>query len=324
MHTMHEREFRKLVGHVIAERYQLEHVISSKENRAVFRANDLRLGRAVAVKVGLGSMTREARNFGFLPHHPNVTPAYDYGTDGVLRLDYIVLELLDGVTLASALAHAGRRMGVLEAAWILKEISAGLGVLHRTGIVHCDLNPSHVFLVAYQRKGDVEDSCVRLLGLGRSQTLQEDDEPTPLPRERDYLAPEQRSGTPVTPATDIYSCGLIGLELVGGSPRRVNSAGEAAVERELERVSRFRPEVAEWFVRVLGRCLRNDQGHRYAEASELMESMEQRNADLYPARTLEAAAMPPSWADIFELRPNLWGIGLDLKAAWRKLMWHRE
>ena len=108
-----------LAGRVLGGRYLIEEVIGRGGMGAVYRALDERLGRRVAVKVITltggdpevverlrARFHREARAAAALPHHPNIVPVYDYGTDEALGLDYIVMELLRGSDLATRIAVA--------------------------------------------------------------------------------------------------------------------------------------------------------------------------------------------------------------------------
>jgi serine/threonine protein kinase len=135
-----------LAGRTLAERYQIEEVIGRGGMGAVYRAKDERLGRAVALKVITASagsepdarermrarFRHEAASAARLPHHPNVVPVYDYGTDPTLGMDFIVMELLRGEDLASRLRRTGPPpLGV--SLRILREASRGVAVGHRAG-----------------------------------------------------------------------------------------------------------------------------------------------------------------------------------------------
>src|SRR4051812_10617317 len=148
-----------LRGGVLASRYRIEEVIGRGGMGAVYRATDERLGGPGAVKVitavasdaeGRERMRarfpREAAAPARPPHHPNVVPVYDYGTDAELGLDYIVMELLRGQDLASRLQRSGPPPMAL-ALRILQQAARGINVGHRLGVIHRDVKPGNIFLV---------------------------------------------------------------------------------------------------------------------------------------------------------------------------------
>ena len=156
-----------LKGRELAGRYRIEEVIGRGGMGAVYRAIDQRLGRPVAVKVITASagndpdvrerlrarFRHEAASAAGLPHHPNVVPVYDYGTDDELGLDYIVMELLRGEDLATRLQRGGVPP-MAEALRILQHAARGVAVGHRAGLIHRDVKPGNVFLVQH---GDDEE-----------------------------------------------------------------------------------------------------------------------------------------------------------------------
>ena len=221
-----------LRGRVLANRYRIEEVIGRGGMGAVYRALDERLGRAVAVKVITAVATdpaarervrarfrREAAAAARLPHHPNVVPVYDYGTDDELGLDYIVMELLRGEDLASRLQRAGPPP--LELALrILQQAARGVNVGHRLGVIHRDVKPGNVFLVD---DGDADDLQVRVLDFGIAKIMAEEDTETALthdgraPLSPAYASPEQLRGeSHLTPASDVFALGAVGYQLLTG------------------------------------------------------------------------------------------------------------
>src|SRR5688500_9462387 len=139
-----------LAGRTLVGRYRIEEVIGRGGFAVVYRAEDLRLSRPVAVKVMVPGAVdadarlrlrdcfqQEARAAASLPAHPNVVTIHDFGTDAETGIDFIAMELLRGETLAQFLAH-DPRPGLPTALEILRGAAEGLAVGHRAGIVHRD------------------------------------------------------------------------------------------------------------------------------------------------------------------------------------------
>jgi serine/threonine protein kinase len=268
-----------LAGRVLAGRYRIEEVIGRGGMGAVYRAADERLGREVAVKVITlatspdaearerlrARFLREARAAAALPHHPNVVPVYDYGTDAALGLDFLVMELLRGEDLASYFARAGAPP-LPTAIWILQEASRGVAVGHRAGLVHRDVKPGNIFLARDPQHDEVQ---VRILDFGIAKLIQEEESQGQLtqdgraPLSPAYASPEQLRGlSRITLASDVFSLGAIGYQLVTGerpftdadrnrlslgmpvevpSPQRRNPAVPSALDEVVRRALAFEP-----------------------------------------------------------------------------------
>ncbi|HEX2091672.1 MAG TPA: protein kinase [Longimicrobiaceae bacterium] len=222
-----------LAGRVLVDRYRIEEVIGRGGMGAVYRATDERLGRAVAVKVITVTGTadpaarerirarfrHEAASAARLPHHPNVVPVYDYGTDPTLGLDFIVMELLRGEDLATRLATSGPPP-LPAALEILHQAARGLAVGHRAGVIHRDIKPGNIFLV---RTDDPEEMQVRVLDFGIAKMVTDEDTFTQLtqdgraPLSPNYASPEQLRGeAKLTPASDVFSLGAVAFQLLSG------------------------------------------------------------------------------------------------------------
>jgi serine/threonine protein kinase len=265
-----------LAGRTLVDRYRIDEVIGRGGMGAVYRARDLRLGRAVAVKVISvaapdevaherlrARFQREARAAATL-HHPNVVAVYDYGTDAELGLDFLVMELLRGEDLAGRLARKGPP-AVSTALHILYQAARGLGAGHRAGLIHRDVKPGNLFLEPGDRLGEVQ---VRVLDFGIAEMAAADDETmTHLtvvgrsPFSPAYASPEQLMGEAgLTPATDVFSLGAVGYQLLTG--RRAFSTGDPreqiaqvtqAVSTELPRVRGLPTSVRICLQRALAR-----------------------------------------------------------------------
>jgi tetratricopeptide (TPR) repeat protein/tRNA A-37 threonylcarbamoyl transferase component Bud32 len=222
-----------LTGRVLVDRYRIEEVIGRGGMGAVYRATDGRLGRDVAVKVitVMGAadpaarerirarFRHEAAAAARLPHHPNVVPVYDYGTDPALGLDFIVMELLRGEDLATRLASSGPPPIPL-ALEILFQAARGLAVGHRSGVIHRDVKPGNVFLI---HPDDPEEMQVRVLDFGIAKVIADEDTFTQLtqdgraPLSPTYASPEQLRGEArLTPASDVFGLGAIAFQLLTG------------------------------------------------------------------------------------------------------------
>lgn len=312
-----------LTGRVLADRYRIEEVIGRGGMGAVYRATDERLGRQVAVKVITLSgaadpearerlrqrFLREARAAAALPHHPNVVPVYDYGTDPTLGLDFLVMELLRGEDLATRLARSGPPPLPL-ALHVLHEAARAIAVGHRAGLIHRDVKPGNIFLVE-DGHGDVQ---VRVLDFGIAK-LADDDTLTQLtqdgraPLSPAYASPEQLRGlSRITPASDVFSLGAVGFQLLTGERpfsdvdrNRISLGMPVPVPSVRERNPAVPPPVEE----VVRRALAFDPAERYPDAGVFARVLEQARREMGEvplppyapgaagAAAAAAAAVPP-------------------------------
>jgi eukaryotic-like serine/threonine-protein kinase len=200
-------------------RYRLERELGRGGMAVVYRGVDEELGRTVAVKLLSDHLAddkeirtrflREARIAAAL-NHPNVVDVYDLGErDG---LPFIVMELVEGETLAGLLAREGR-LEPRRAVELALQACAGLEHAHRAGMVHRDVKPGNLLL---RRDGTVKiadfgiarlaDSATRLTQVGT------------ILGTAAYLAPEQADGGKVSAATDVYGLGAVLYEALSGRP----------------------------------------------------------------------------------------------------------
>jgi hypothetical protein len=203
---------------VLGERYRLLERIAAGGMGTVWRAEDTVLHRPVAVKMlneGLSADQRFVERFrgeakaaaGLV--HPNVAGVYDYGEDG--GRPYIVMELIEGETLAARLRGSGP-LEPEEVARIGAGVADGLAAAHEAGFVHRDVKPANVMITP---RDDVKimdfgiaapSSGTGLTGTGMVMGTAR------------YLSPEQAVGHPATPASNLYSLGVVLYELLAGAP----------------------------------------------------------------------------------------------------------
>jgi tRNA A-37 threonylcarbamoyl transferase component Bud32 len=263
-------------------RYELERRIAVGGMGAIYQAVDTLLCRPVAIKLiredRMDSTAmaerfhREAREVaGF--SHPNVVTVYDFGiSEGRL---FLVLELLEGVTLRTALRQ--KAFSPERTLHIIEDICAALTAAHGARILHRDLKPENIFLVHDGRR-----EIAKVLDFGIAKTLSGDDDTQTIndtgpgvvigtPR---YMAPEQLRGEPPRPSWDLWALAVIAYEMLTGfSPlngigfdagsmpvleylRSAPSEWQSFFERALAPDVEKRPASAEEFHRALGAALR--------------------------------------------------------------------
>ncbi len=206
-------EGRFLPGVVVAGRYRIAGLLGRGGMGEVYRATDLTLGQAVALKFLPEAASRDDRALARFYNevrmarqvtHPNVCRVYDIGeVDGQ---HYISMEFVDGEDLSTLLRRIGR-MPTDKAIEIARKMCAGLAAAHEKGVLHRDLKPANVMI---DGRGNVLLMDFGLAGL--TEQLQSDVRSgTPA-----YMSPEQLAGTEVTTKSDLYALGLVIYELFTG------------------------------------------------------------------------------------------------------------
>jgi hypothetical protein len=206
------------VGDLLLDRFRLTATLGAGSMGIVFRATDTVLGVPVAVKVfsqtgqlgssALDSIRREA-SIGRRLHHPHIRRVFDLETSGDVM--FLTMELIEGETLAERLRRD--RVSEVEALQILEQICDALAAAHAAGIVHRDLKPGNV--VIEQATGRV---VVMDFGLARDLDAVKSQNTKGLIGTPAYWSPEQSRGEPATPASDVFSLGLVAHYLLSGEP----------------------------------------------------------------------------------------------------------
>ena len=216
-------------GELVRGRYRLEEQLGAGGMSEVWAAQDVELGRRVALKL-LGRdadparFDREARSVAALAH-PNICQVYDYGEqDG---RPFMVLEYLGGGSLEARLTP-GEIYPDEETRRIALELAAALAHAHARGLVHRDLKPANVLFDEEGRAKIADFGIARLSGAG---TLTE---AGTLLGTAAYISPEQASGQPASPASDVYSFGVILYRMLSG---RLPFEGENAMELAAKHVN---------------------------------------------------------------------------------------
>jgi len=265
----------------------------------VYRARDTRLGRLAALKVlrpdspggadATRRLLREAQTASSL-NHPNILTIYDVGSDE--GVDYIAMELVEGGTLADALAS-----GPLPAERALRlaaQVADALAVAHAASIVHRDLKPSNIMMPAADRVKVVDFGLAKVSGAAASASATT----TPLTATgaivgtAPYMSPEQATGRAVDARSDLFSLGSILYEMLSGRmPFRGDSAVGtlAAILKDTPPpIPGLRPAVA----KLVDRCLRKDPADRFQSAAELTAAIQQCLAPQRDRDTPSIAVLP--------------------------------
>jgi serine/threonine protein kinase len=291
-------------GLTLSGKYRLVREIASGNMGAVWRAEHLGLGCPVAVKLMLAGSAgdndarerflREARVTSALRSR-HIVQVLDYGTDR--STPYIVLELLEGESLAQRLTRVGR-LGVLETAGVLRQVASGLSRAHAHGIVHRDLKPENIVIVREhgdalenregreQRDGRQRpEDLVKLIDFGVAKhptngafsRVSHPTGPLTVVGTPHYMSPEQaRAPETIDERTDVWALGVIAYECLLGYPPFVASSLAALIEAICRnplpvpsRAGLKLPGFDRWFARACHR----DRTRRFASATEAAQRL---------------------------------------------------
>ena len=276
-----------LIGTVLDQRFRIEHQLAAGGFGAIYRATDVLSEAQVALKVLLPRFTRDPmvaarfRREGQMLaslRDPHTITAYEFGEapDGTL---YIVMELLLGETLYTRFRSAGP-MPWRRVLHIAAGVCSSLAEAHALGVVHRDLKPANIHLEF--RDGDPD--FVKVLDFGIAKIVQGTDiEHTQLTQAGqmigtvDYMSPEQMVGGELTPASDIYTLGVVIYEMISGrtpfaDAQTATAILAAVLTRTPEPLSSY-ARVPVLLDRIVARCLERDPQSRFPDVSDLLEAL---------------------------------------------------
>ncbi len=254
---------------VYGGRYAVEQELGRGGMGRVLRARDLRIGRAVALKLLQPGAQRErfeqeARAAGAL-NHPNILAVHDVGEEG--GEPFIVSELLQGKTLRAVLRE--RPLPAERVLDFALQLSEGMAAAHRAGIVHRDLKPENLFITDEGRLKILDVGIAKLEGPDAFRT-----ETGALLGTPAYMSPEQMRGNPADARSDIFACGCVLHEMLSGARP---FAGETPMEMGYsilhDEPAPLPDGVSPALREIVSRCLRKDPGDRLQSASELLEAL---------------------------------------------------
>ncbi len=299
-------------GIILLNRYKLLRQIGKGGMALVFEGKDLMLERPIAVKLLRNDFSKdadfqnrfrqEARSAANLSH-PGIVTIYDFGIDpqGI----FIVMEYVAGKDLKTRIHEKGF-YSAEEGIPLMIQACAALGYAHRSGIVHCDVKP-HNMLVTNDRRLKITD-----FGIARAlATINAEERAEVVWGSPQYLSPEQAKGEPPSPASDVYSLGVVMYETFTGKlPYATNNEEELARLREESSPTPphlINPEISPSLEQIILKVLSREPSSRYRTADQLgrvLMTFGTQPVNLYsvpPARetkpSLAMPIIPPSASD---------------------------
>jgi eukaryotic-like serine/threonine-protein kinase len=262
-------------------RYRLESVLADGGMGRVWRAQDLRLQRSVAVKILRTDLTGDATSLSrfraeaqcaALLDHPHIATVHDYGEtvamDSGTPLAYLVMELVDGESLSDLLARRGR-LDASDTMRIIGQTAAALAAAHAAGVVHRDVKPGNVLVTP--------DLDVKITDFGIAQSASS----VPLTGTgqvigtAQYMSPEQAAGGKATPASDVYALGVVAYEcLAGRRPFEGRSSAQVALQQIQDMPPPLPPTVPDDVRRLVEQAMAKDPAARFPGGAALRDAID--------------------------------------------------
>jgi tRNA A-37 threonylcarbamoyl transferase component Bud32 len=285
---------------IFNNRYQILAKLGEGGLAEVYRAQDVALGRLVAVKAlrreyvvdpaFLVRFHREAQSAASLTH-PNIVAVYDFGQD--LGRPYIVMEYVPGRDLRTVLQDGGT-LSVDQVVDIGLQVCAAVGYAHRAGLVHGDIKPGNILITPDGRAKVVDFGLARALG---ESAMDEEGElvwGTPA-----YFAPEQAAGDRVVPATDVYAIGVILYEMLTGKVPFTGLDSDVARKHLYETpipADQVNPRIHHRLARIIDTALNKQPGERFSTAEHMRQALSDFRQSGEGQTGYYAAAVPASSA----------------------------
>ena len=270
------------IGKMLDDRYEILELIGSGGMANVYKARCHRLNRLVAIKI-LKSDLADNADFRRRFHdesqavaqlsHANIVSVYDVSTNP--DREYIVMELIDGITLKQYMERRGR-MDWRESLHFISQIMRGLSHAHSRGIIHRDIKPQNIMVL---RDGSVKVADFGIACLAnQGQTLTQE-----ALGSVHYISPEQARGDRIDARSDIYSAGVVLYEMLTG---RLPFEGDSAVSVAIQHLSSvplaprdIDPSIPEPLELICMKAMNSDPNKRYASADAMIEDLEKFRRD---------------------------------------------
>ncbi|MDP5185084.1 protein kinase [Blastococcus sp. BMG 814] len=286
---------------VLANRYRLTSLIAGGGMGQVWRGHDTLLDRPVAVKVLRDQFAADAvfrtrfraeAQHAALLTHPHIVAVFDYGEvpagPGAAPLAYLVMELVEGESLADVLARE-RRLTPARVVDVVRQAAAGLAAAHAAGVVHRDIKPANL-LVTPQGTVKLTD-----FGIARSAASAAVTGTGQIIGTAHYFSPEQAAGGQATPASDVYALGAVAYEcLTGRRPFEAESPVQIAVMHIRDEPVPLPASVPPGVRALVVRAMAKDPAARFPDGRALHEAAARSAAGMptEPGRPGATAVLP--------------------------------
>ena len=268
-----------LIGRRLDGRYLIQSLVGVGGMANVYRGVDEKTGNAIAVKVLkeefldneelVRRFKNESKAISILDH-PNIVKVYDVSVTD--RLQYIVMEYVDGITLKEYLKQRGGALTWKETVHFATQVLGALQHAHSKGIIHRDVKPQNIMLLA--------DGSIKMMdfGIARFSRAQSQTVSDKAIGSVHYISPEQAKGDRTDARTDIYSVGVMLYEMLSG---RLPFDGDGAVSIAIMQISdkakplaQVAPNVPEGLRQITEKAMEKDPAKRYQSAQEMLEAIE--------------------------------------------------
>jgi serine/threonine-protein kinase len=259
---------------LLNNRYQLQTRLGSGGMAVVFKARDQMLERDVAIKVlrkdysgnpDFRERFRQEAKAAANLSHPNIVTVHDFGFDKDAL--FIVMEYLSGSTLKMLINRRGR-LSIDTAISLIVQACAGIGYAHRAGLVHCDVKPQNIMVTPDQRVKVTDFGIARALA-----SIKANEQASVVWGSPQYFSPEQAAGKAPSPASDVYSLGVVLYEMLTGrlpfSSSNSNDLAKAHMESQPPEPRHLNPAIGENLNRIILKVLSKEASARYRTADQL-------------------------------------------------------
>ncbi|MBT9684885.1 Stk1 family PASTA domain-containing Ser/Thr kinase [Pseudoflavonifractor sp. MCC625] len=268
------------IGKLLDNRYEILERIGTGGMAVVYKARCHRLNRLVAIKILKEELAQDAefrRRFHdesqavAMLSHPNIMAVYDVSKSG--DVDYIVMELLEGITLKQYMQKKGGKLSWKESLHFIIQIMKALSHAHSRGIIHRDIKPHNIMVL---RDGSIK---VADFGIARLTSASQNTMTQEALGSVHYISPEQARGSHIDARSDIYSAGVVLYEMLTG---RLPYEGDSPVAVAIQHINsiplsprELEPGIPEALEAITLKAMASDVNQRYISADAMLADLEE-------------------------------------------------